>query len=121
MSSNQWLRYGKPITAALRGVLQEVHAVRAVQGTALPYCVYRRSGLDRVGDSLDKDSGSDDYAASYEVHLYTADYVDGLNLIERVIAALRGIRGLQVELTDAGEDVVEDGLQFLQSITVSVR
>lgn len=119
--NNHWLRYGKPIASALRSVLSEVHAVRAGQDTPLPYCVYRRSGVDRLGDALDKDSGTDAYIVVYDVYIYTSKYSDGLDIVDKVLGALHHMPDLEVGLSDASEGVVEDGLQFVQSITINVR
>lgn len=120
---------GKVIRYILDPILgaKRVHVLRANPETPMPYAVYMRTGLS--AKDYDK-CNSLRPAVVLSVDVYSSKYEEGVHLAERITDAIGGldinepIEGLvveEIELSDAREDVAEDGNIYIQQLEITIQ
>lgn len=105
--------------AALNTVTSNVFPMLAPQGTSLPFITYEHTGFTPQGS---KDCEYE-VTITYNIHIITKSYNDGLQYVDAIRAALYGITSqyhytYEYEIISASEVAYDDGYE--QTMVVSL-
>ena len=118
------LQVGKAIKELLaKENITNVYPLIADEGTTFPFVIYKRTSLV---PSNTKDRYNYSYIATVEITIAASNYIDSINLAEKIQTLVEHIRGvyndIQINdtyLTDSSEEYLEDS--FTQKLIFNIE